>query len=272
MENCSRYPNNPYCSCTNFKGESTPQYRQFNANSRTEGVGFNCCNKINYQPSYVAANSPGLIEPFTDVYSYINQFYVEDTRCDYLQFFGGFEGIEASLYLKNNYSDLYNYALKSMQIFNSFYCKGAYTNTKYFSSILNNSYLIPIIDGNNIKCPLGDFIPRILSYQDGIEAKDEYLYICYPDNIGYPNLQNTDYSILSIFDAQSKNSTKNTIDTQYGATNSNSVGGTIFNNKKKTLPPWEIALITISVILILTILGFILYKVIKKNKNRKDFI
>ena len=272
MENCSRYPNNPYCFCTNVEGKSTPQYKQFNANSRNIGVGYNCCNKLNYQPSYIANTLPYVVTQFENVYNYIITITASDNRCEYDQYFGGYTGIQASLYLKNNYPDLYNYSLKSMQIFNSFYCKEAYINTSYYSSIVNNNDLIPVIDGKTVRCPLSGFIPRLLSYQDGVEQKDEYLYICFPSNLQYPNLQNTDYSILSIYDQEGKNAKTNLITTQYGAANNNSVGSQIHNNKPKIMPTWEIAVITIATVLILIIIGVILYKVIEKNKYSKNFI
>lgn len=272
MENCSRYPNNPYCSCTNLQGQSTPQYKQFNANSQNIGVGYNCCNKLNYQPSYIANTLPYSFTQYNNVYDYIVAISAVDNRCEYQDYFGGKTGIEASLYLKLNYPDLYNYSIKSMQIFNSFYCKDGYINTQYYNNITNNNDLIPVIDGKNISCPLSGFIPRILSYQDGIEQKDEYLYICFPNNLQYPNLQNTEYSVLAIYDENNQDAKTNLITTQYGAASGNSVGNEVHNNKKGKMPLWQIIVITISVLLFLIIIGIILYKVIKKNKNRKDFI
>jgi hypothetical protein len=269
MQNCSTYPNNPYCFCINKAGESTPQYKQFDANNNNIGVGFNCCNKLNYQPSTVANIYPYIQGQYTDVYTYIKAITSTDNRCDYSQYYGGLTGQQASVFLKKNYPDLYNYAYISMEIFNSFYNKDAYINTRYYSSITNNKSLIPVISGNNISCSVENFIPRIIQYQDGLEEKDEFLYICYPKDLGYPSL-NTTYSILGIYDNQEQTSKNNIVNTTFSASSPNSIGNEIHSSQEKKVSMFSLLLI-IGVLIFLLLLFIVLFSYeIKKNKDRVD--
>ena len=271
MQSCSTYPNNPYCFCTNKNGESTPQYKQFDANNLNIGVGFNCCNKLNYQPSTIANTYPFEQLPYNDVYTYIQAIVANDNRCDYSQYFGGLTGQSASVFLRKNFPDLYNYSFISMQIFNAFYTKEAYSGTQYFSQIANNKSLIPTIDGNNISCPIEGFIPRILQYQDGVEQKDEFLYICYPKNIGYPALQ-TEYSVLGIYDSQGQTSKNTSISTSLSATNSSSVGDQVHSSQNINNYLFEIWMI-VGVLIFLLLLFIILFSYeVRKNKKRVDVI
>lgn len=230
MQSCEEFPSLTFCYCVNVAGESVPQYKQHNSSGNNIGTGYACCNKLNYQPSMISNTHPYNHQQFVDVYSYINLISANDNSCDYTKYYGGKTLAEASIYLRNNYPDLYNYAQISMEIFNKYYTIEAYKNYGIYTSLTDNRDLIPTITETNITCPIENFIPQILSYKEGTKNTDEYLYICFPKDINYPNLS-IPYTIYSITNNSNTMGKTNSINTVYSPTAAPNLGQQVHTTK-----------------------------------------
>lgn len=255
MESCGENKNNSYCFCLDENNNSIPQYRQYTS------LGYSCCDKLNYQPSKVAEIYPFNLGTFTNVYEYIEANTSEET-CDYTKFYGGKTGVQASVNLRNNYQLLYENAVTSMEIFNTFFCKAKYENTKYANIIENNKTLIPVINDNRISCSLSNFVPRSLNYKNKNLKTENFTYICYPKDFSYPSLLNTEYSVYSV----GQNTKTSSISLDY-PTQGISLGETVHTNKKEN---YRNLIIILCVSLLLALLLIIIIVVFKNGKSRRN--
>ena len=264
MQSCDEYPQNSFCYCLNPEGESVPQYKQHNSSGKNIGVGYSCCNKLKYQPSTIANIEPYTQKPLKDVYTYINLISPSDNSCDYTKYFGGYKGTTASLFLKKNYPELYSYAKTSMEIFNNYYCKEAYSSLGIYSLIKNNKDLIPIITERNIFCPNDNFVPQILSFREDSKETEDFLYICFPKNVSYPSL-NFPYTIYSILDNNNLDGKINNINTVYSPTAPLNIGSVIHTTRNRKLSNVVIGIV-VGLFVLVSILIFL--NTYKKQKLR----
>ena len=223
MQSCEEYPNDPFCYCISVNGESVPQYKQYNSSGNNVGIGHACCNKLHYQPSLIASIFPYDHKNFIDVYTYINLISADDNTCDYTQYYEGKTGAAASVYLRENHLELYNYTKISMEIFNKYYSIEAYKDYGIYNSLSDNRDLIPLITETNIKCPINGFIPRILSYKEGTKDTEEFMYVCFPTDFVYPNLS-VPYTIYSVTNNSGSGGKTNSINTMYSPASGVNVG------------------------------------------------
>ena len=150
LPNCDEHPQNSFCYCTNMEGESVPQYKQHNSSGNNIGTGYACCHTLHVQPAGVASANPHN-KKFENVYDYINTINPEDSVCDYSKYYGKEEDSDSSMYIKDNYPELYNYAEINKDIFNNYYTIEAYRNYGIYNYLKDNTDLVPIITENNIE-------------------------------------------------------------------------------------------------------------------------
>lgn len=266
MQSCDQYPNNSFCYCINVNGESVPQYKQHNSSGNNPGVGYACCNVLHYQPATIANIYPHDHIAFNDVYTYINLISSADDVCDYTKYYGNKTNANASQYMRKNYPDLFNYANLSMEIFNNYYTIDAYKEYGIYSKLSDNRDLIPNVTTNNISCPLSDFVPQILSYKEGTKQTEEFLYICFPKNIPYPNLT-VPYTIYGITNNNGSLGKTNSINTVYSPSAAPNVGSKIHSTKKYVLSDVVIGIIVGFMIIISLLIIIYVRKMQKKRKN-----
>lgn len=252
MESCGENKNNSYCFCLDENNNSIPQYRQYSS------LGYSCCNKLNYQPSKVAEIFPYSTGTFTNVYDYIEENTSEES-CDYTKYYNGKTGEQASVNLRNNFQLLYENAITSMEIFNTFFCKAKYENTKYDTLIENNKSLIPTVNNDNVTCSVSGFIPRSLNYNNKNLKTDNFTYICYPKDFPYPSLSNTEYSVYSI-----EKNTKISNIRGNNLTQGSALGDKLHTSKKEN-HKYLIIIICASILLVLLLI--IIYFIFKKWKK-----
>jgi hypothetical protein len=266
MQSCDQYPNNSFCFCINISGESVPQYKQHNSSGNNPGKGYACCDVLHYQPAKVANIQPYNYTQFKTVYDYITLINAQDNTCDYSKYYGGKTKAEADQYMQGNYPDLYNYANLSKEIFNKYYNIDAYKNYGVYSDLIDNRDLIPKVESNNISCPIREFVPQILSYKEGTKQTEEFLYICFPKNIPYPNLE-VPYTVYGITNSDGLLAKTNSINTVYSPSAAPNVGDKIYSNKKNVLSDFIIGIIVIFAVIFSVLIILYIHKTQKIRKN-----
>lgn len=249
---CEGNFNDPWCFCFNSKNQSVPQYKQFNANNsqdNSQGIGFHCCHITHYDPSFIAKLRPnqGIINTAIEYLTILNETVTNDV-CDYNLYL---DQINNDLDFKNKFLDLYNSTEKDRIFFNSFYNKN---NTIHKGNIPSNNDLVPNFSNGNVICPNINYIPYYLKYEGNDNSKYKYMYICYPKNTPFPNIDPY-YNILFFFDKNNNNCKNNNCNFKF----SNSpiglnAGDVSHSNKSKHLNTSEIIGIVISCIIVFVII------------------
>jgi hypothetical protein len=273
---CGESPNNNFCTCI---GTDNHEYIQYNAGGLDsgQGSGSQCCNLINVTPD-ILHRIPGTSDPIGSTSQFLNYFNtLEYTQCNYTKYFNGNTPgtSDCDFYLKNNYSQLFTFAERQRQIYNSFY---VIRDNIYPSSVTTNDNLIPIISENTISVPDG-CMPLVLNYFDGVHPQSQYLFVVWPIGRELPQLsfKNTFYYFYDINGKDCKSSYCTTL---YSPTRGVSFSNIGPGNKGEVLTPGDIninstiALICIIGLLILVISTIIIwnsYKYKKKPIREKEF-
>jgi hypothetical protein len=257
---CDGNHNDPWCFCFDHRGNSVPQYKQFNANSSDGGTGFKCCHNLHYNPDFLAFNYNGAT--FTSVKDYIDELntYIDDKLCDYSVYL---DQATNDFELENKFPELYYNAKADMEIFNVFYNKN---NAVHSGAIANNSDLIPAINNNVVSCPNANYIPYYISFEPREFDKRRYLHVCYPENKPFPNLS-FENEILYFYDNTGNDCKNNSCTTKFHAPIGLNAGSIAYNDRRKKLNSYEIAGIVIGVVFVLIGIIIGIYYYMKNNKN-----
>ena len=264
---CESNFNDPWCFCFNAKNESIPQYKQFDANysNNSKGIGFHCCHITHYDPSFLAQQMPNQ-GTFNSTIDYLTQMNNQATNdvCDYSKYL---DQITGDVQFKNKFPDLYDTADTDRILFNAFY---NHENTIHQGAASDNTKLLPTISESSVTCPLANYIPYYIGYDNNEFASTRYVYICYPEKAAFPNLDIT-YKSVYFYDNNGNDCKKNERNTKFGLANAGvNAGNTAHeNNKDDTLRTTSIVLISISAVLIFVSIIIIIYFSLKENKNLK---
>ena len=261
MDECSTYSTNPFCFCINKNRQSVPQYKQYDANFSNVGQGFKCCNKTHILPSHLAEYRT-INDQYSSVIDYLTDIQLYNKSCDYSVYFNN----NSDYNLQKDYPDLFDHAKHRMEIFNAFFTQHNY------SSITNNSELVPDISSNTITCPT-DFIPQILSYQDDSHNKDQYIYVCVNKNNQRPSLD-FQYKLISFYDVNENNCKEKQCITKENPTiGSHSIGEDNYksnNYKNNSTQSLIIGMVILGVILLFVLIYYLAIK--HKGRSLKSTV
>lgn len=265
MTDCESNPFDPWCFCFNAKNDSIPQYKQYNANNKatSRGIGFQCCNIIHYDPSFIAENLPtqGIINTNIEYLQIINT-NVQNDVCDYDVYL---DQVTNDTDLKDKFPDLYNSADSNRTLFNAFYTTANSVHQSY--SLTNNKDLLPAFSNHTVSCPNTSYIPYYLGYVDSEFASNRYIYICYPKNASFPNL-GLEYNINYFFDNNDNDCKKSSCTTTYIKPNIGQNAGNVSHKSNSGIGTGEIIGIIIGVVLFLALIGFLIYYFMKRDVKK----
>ena len=268
---CESNFNDPWCFCFNAKNESIPQYKQFDANysnssgGKSQGMGFHCCHITHFDPSFLAKNrtDQGMINTATEYLTILNTETINDV-CDYSVFL---DQINGDVEFKSKFPDLYDTANTDRILYNTFYNKN---NTIHQGAITSNTQLIPAISSSNVSCPVDNYVPYYIGYENNEFTNTRYVYICYPEKAAFPNLDFT-YKSIYFYDNNGNDCKKNTCHTSLGLPNAGvNAGNTAHeNDKNDKLKTVSTILIVVASVLIFISIVVIIYYSLKEKKNLK---
>lgn len=262
MTDCESNPFDPWCFCFNAKNESLPQYKQYNANnsSTSRGIGFQCCNIIHYDPSFIAQNvvGQGIINTNIEYLQIINNNVTNDV-CDYSVYLNQ---INNDVEFQEKFPDLYNSANSNRILFNAFYTSANSVHQSY--SLANNTDLLPAFSDHTVSCPNTEYVPYYVGYTDSEFARTRYIYICYPKKAAFPSI-GLEYKANFFFDNNDNDCKKSTCTTTYEKSNIGLNVGTVSHKSNSGLSTGEIVAIVIGSVLFLAVIGFLIYYFSKKK-------
>lgn len=249
MIDCNTQPFNPYCTCFDYEGKSTPKYRQYNGDTynasisnNSTGIGARCCNDIHQNPAYIADKYP-TISAITTVNDYLKKLSDDGNGnpvfCDYQKFGTTDEDIE------KNFPELYLKANVNRKLFNTFF----QYQSPIQSGVTNNKDLIPTLnkDLQTISCPKPNYVPHWLVYNYYSKAgQDNYIHICLPETATVTvSLPDVNYEIKKIFDNTGTDCRSQSCTTKHEVNIAYNIGSTTNknNNIGPVIKPWEIAVL-----------------------------
>jgi len=265
---CSSNPFDPWCFCFNNAGDSLPFYKQYNANnsSSSRGIGNYCCHNIYHDPSFLAQQLPtqGAIDTNREYLEKI-QTTVQNDVCDYNVYLNQVAGDSN---FNQKFPDLYRSTNAQRILFNAFFNKD---NSVHNGLITTNVDLIPTFTDNNVSCPVGNYIPYYLAYNDEEFGRDKYMYICYPRNTSFPNL-NLEYRTLYFYNNNNNNCKNNSCSTTTTSAHIGYNAGEVAhtNNNGKKISNNEIIIISVVSVLAFISLIIIIYYFLEKRKKKSD--
>lgn len=261
---CESNFNDPWCFCFNAKNESVPQYKQFDANNsqNSRGVGFHCCHLTHHDPSFIAKKIPsqGNINSAVEYLTLLNNS-VTNNVCDYNKYL---DQVSGDVQFNNQFPDLFETANTDRILFNAFYNKD---NIIHNGNITSNEQLLPVFENNKVSCPVSNYIPYYIAYENNEFIYTRYIYICYPKKISFPNLS-VSYKSIYFNDNNGNDCKSNNCTTKYELTNAGINAGNIShdNIKNDKLNMLTIIIITVSSVLIFIAIILIIYFSLKDKK------
>lgn len=282
---------NPWYTCSNIYNENKNHYTQRNNN------GFKCCNKPNVQDIIYSLDSGfeqtiplSLISPSDSqdikIGKYLTLYETIVKSCVYFKTDDkGFIPVQynstqnnyngLSKYLKTDYEELYDYALKSANILLILFQQNSTSSIHYLKFFENNSqcYHQQINSGVSIKAD-NNYTPKYFIYTD---KEDVNYFIFIPicvkgiteSVLSTYTVPNLEFKINNVTNSNGKDCTKSkcTSDDFNSFTGQNISGNTIYRSKNSSLKSWYVSDYSIGLYIfigvIIIIIGLLL---IKKKK------
>lgn len=253
---------NPWYMCSNIYNEYQPQYIQRN------NQGFKCCNKPNIQDIIYGLDSgyndsiSNYIQLPTDnidtsIGKYISLYENVVKSCIYfkisntgkgfipLNYNDGNNYLGLSNYLKTNYSELYNYTLKSSKLLYVLFQQKTTTDIYYLKFFDNNSECYQYNIASKISTSVSNYMPAYFIYTD---TEDINLYVFIPicvnnatsNNLSSFNIPGIDFQINSITNSNGKicSTSSCTSNDYYSFAGQNISNHILYKSNNNNLPQW----------------------------------
>jgi len=226
IHTCGEIPSSIYCTCYSQTKQQQHHYRQHNKTKQTYG----CCDTVPNPVNIVEVAGGCSASSFTSPVTYLE--YLDTltnlTDCVYSQFFGGKTNLtDKTIYLQNEFPELYDNALTNMQVYNNFFCDSGTEIPK------------PTLSDHQVSCTAG-YVPYLISYQTNLDNTPypNYVSICQQDGNSFDKITTggtaLNYSAYYYYTANSIPCVNNSCSTNYESGNYNNLANQspIFNGKE----------------------------------------